>query len=53
MEEEPNMTAVETVKTAQEKKTAEGWWTLNGVRLSGQPQKPGMYIVDGRLVIVK
>jgi hypothetical protein len=53
MEEEPNMTAVETVKTAQDKKTAEGWWTLNGVRLNGQPQKPGMYIVDGRLVVVK
>lgn len=53
MEEEPNMTAVETVKTAQDKKTAEGWWTLNGVRLNGQPQKPGMYIVNGRLVVVK
>lgn len=53
MEEEPNMTAVETVKTAQDKKAAEGWWTLNGIRLNGQPQKPGMYIVDGRLVVVK
>ena len=53
MEEEPNMTAVETVKTTQNKKAAEGWWTLNGVRLNGQPQKPGMYIVNGRLVVVK
>jgi hypothetical protein len=53
MEEEPNMTAVETVKTTQNKKAAEGWWTLNGVRLNGKPQKPGMYIVNGRLVVVK
>lgn len=56
MEAEQDVTAIETlkdVKTIQGKKVAEGWWTLNGSRLNGKPQKSGLYIKDGRLVVIK
>ena len=29
------------------------WYTLDGVRLSGQPSKPGLYIYKGKKIIVK
>lgn len=32
----------------------DGWWyTLQGVRLNGWPTKPGLYIHDGRIEVVK
>ncbi len=48
-----NVTAVEAVKTVAEKKVADGWWTLNGVRMNSKPTKAGMYIMNGKLVVVK
>ena len=48
-----NVTAVEAVKTVAEKKVADGWWTLNGVRMNSKPTKAGMYIMSGKLVVVK
>jgi hypothetical protein len=48
-----NVTAVEAVKTVDEKKVADGWWTLNGVRMNSKPTKAGMYIMNGKLVVVK
>ena len=29
------------------------WYTIDGQRLSGQPSKRGLYIVDGKKVMVK
>ena len=29
------------------------WHTLNGVRLNGKPTKAGVYIVNGKAVVVK
>ena len=29
------------------------WHTLNGVRLNGKPTKAGVYIVNGKTVVVK
>ena len=29
------------------------WFTLNGVRLNGKPTKAGIYIVNGKKVIIK
>lgn len=55
-ENEENATAVETVKTVKtvaDKKVAEGWWTLNGVRMNAQPKKAGLYIFNGKMVVVK
>lgn len=56
---EENATAVETVKTVKTVKTVtsvktqEGWWTISGMRLNAQPKKAGLYVKDGRLVVVK
>lgn len=50
---EENATAVETVKTVTNVKTQEGWWTISGMRLNAQPKKAGLYVKDGRLVVVK
>ena len=29
------------------------WHTLNGVRLNGKPTKAGVYIVNGKKVVIK
>jgi hypothetical protein len=53
---EESATAVETVKTVRtvtNVKTQEGWWTISGMRLNAQPKKAGMYVFNGRLVVVK
>ena len=52
-EEDPNTTAVETVKAVTSEKTSEGWWTLSGIRLTQQPQKAGLYIFNGKMVVIK
>ena len=31
----------------------EGWYTLDGMKLNGEPKKKGIYIKDGRKVVVK
>ncbi len=48
-------TAIEEpeIKTVNERKPVEGWYTLTGARLMGQPTKPGLYIYNGRTVVVK
>ena len=32
---------------------ADAWYTVNGVRLSGKPNAKGMYIKNGKKVVVK
>ena len=48
-------TAIEEaeIKTVNERKAVEGWYTLTGARLVSQPTKPGLYIYNGRTVVVK
>ena len=31
----------------------DGWYTLDGIKLNGEPKKKGIYIKDGRKVVVK
>ena len=33
--------------------TTEGWWTLDGMKLSGKPAKKGLYIHNGRKEVLK
>ncbi|WP_177216041.1 leucine-rich repeat domain-containing protein [Prevotella sp. tf2-5] len=40
-------------KTGEMTFDSEAWYTLNGVRLSGKPTKKGLYIYNGRKVVVK
>ena len=48
-------TAIGTLDTKTGEMTfdSEAWYTLDGVRLSGQPSKKGLYINNGKKVIVK
>jgi hypothetical protein len=51
--QEEETTAIENVKTVTSVKTQEGWWTISGMRLNAQPKKAGIYVFNGRLVVVK
>ena len=56
VDEFENTTAVETIETAKtvgDQKTQEGWWTLNGMRMAEKPVKAGLYVCNGRLVVVR
>lgn len=44
---------VKTVKTITDAKTREGWWTLNGIRMTEKAKKAGLYILNGKMVAVK
>lgn len=48
-------TAIGTLdtKTGEVTFDSEAWYTLDGVRLSGKPSKSGLYINNGRKVIIK
>ena len=48
-------TAIEEpeIQTVNERKPVEGWYTLTGARLVGLPTTPGLYIYNGRTVVVK
>lgn len=53
VQNEDTPTAVETIKPVSNKKVAEGWWTISGQRLNAQPTKAGLYVKDGKMVVVK
>ncbi len=40
------------IRTLQSVKPQEGWFTIGGARLAGAPSKPGLYIFNGKKVIV-
>ena len=48
-------TAIGKIDTKTGKMTfdSEAWYTLDGVRLSGKPSKKGLYINNGRKVVIK
>ena len=35
------------------KKSAEGWYTINGVKLQNAPVEKGVYIQNGKKVVIK
>ena len=55
--EEPGQngtTAIKELNTkTMESVAADGWYSVNGVRLQGAPTQKGIYIKDGKKVIVK
>ena len=56
VDEFDDTTAIETIetkKTVASEKTSEGWWTLNGIRMTEKPKKAGLYIFNGKMVVVK
>ena len=40
-------------KTGEMTFDSEAWYTLDGVRLSGKPSKKGLYINNGRKIVIK
>ena len=40
------------IRTLQSVKPQAGWFTIGGARLAGAPSKPGLYIFNGKKVIV-
>ena len=54
--EEPdgNTTAIKTLNVeTMEAYSVDGWYTLNGVKLQGMPTEKGIYINNGKKVVVK
>ena len=47
------LNAIGTLHTETGEVTLDGWYTLDGTRLTGQPTRKGIYIVNGRKVIIK
>ena len=46
-------TSIGEMNTTTGDVTFDGWYTIDGVRLSGKPSKSGLYINNGRKVIIK
>ena len=48
-----DITAIGTLHTQTGEVTLDGWYTLDGARLSGKPTRKGIYVNNGKKVIVK
>ena len=46
-------TSIGELDTATGEISTDGWWTLDGVKLSGKPAKKGLYIHNGRKEVLK
>ena len=47
------VTAINGIKAEGAAKVAEGWYTLNGVKLQSAPTEKGIYINNGKKVVIK
>lgn len=50
---EGNVTGIGTLETRTGEVTLDGWYTLDGTRLSGQPTRKGIYVNNGKKVVIK
>ena len=46
-------TAIRSIENSSAKVAGEGWYNLNGVKLEGAPAQKGVYIQNGKKVIIK
>ena len=53
VEDENGTTAIMSVTSEGRLVEAEGWYTLNGVKLQGVPTQKGIYIHNGKKLVVK
>ena len=53
--EEPNgtVTEIETINAESRSVETNGWYTLNGVKLQGMPTQKGIYINNGKKIVIK
>ena len=47
------VTAIGTLHTQTGEVVLNGWYTLDGTRLTGQPTRKGIYVNNGKKVIIK
>ena len=48
-----SVTAISTINAEGEAVAADGWYTLNGIRLEGAPTEKGIYVRNGKKVVIK
>ena len=53
IEEPDGTTAIQTLTVNGEMVPAQGWYTLNGVKLQSVPTEKGIYINNGKKVVIK
>ena len=46
-------TAISAIKADGTALEADGWYTLNGVKLQGAPVEKGVYVRNGKKVVIK
>ena len=46
-------TAIGTLDTTTGDITLDGWYTMDGCKLEGKPTKKGLYINNGRKIVIK
>ena len=53
--DDSNTTGIDVVDSGQwiGDSSSDAWYTLDGRKLSGEPTKKGMYIVNGKKVVIK
>ena len=47
------VTAISTISAEVTTNTADGWYTINGVKLNNMPTEKGVYILNGKKIVVK
>lgn len=52
-EEDGTLTAIDAVQVEVAENAAEGWYTINGVKLNAQPTEKGIYIFNGKKVAIQ
>jgi len=53
VEEDGTITAISNINADGSAVEADGWYTLNGVKLQGAPTEKGIYINNGKKVVIK
>ena len=48
-----NMTAIKYVRGKVENVRSQVWYDLSGRKLNGMPSKKGLYIINGKKVVIK
>jgi hypothetical protein len=46
-------TSIGEIDTKTGEISLDGWYTMDGVKLSGKPNKSGLYINNGRKVVIE
>lgn len=48
-----DITGIEDVTTDNGQQTTDGWYTIHGVKLSGKPTRPGLYIQGNKKIYIR